>query len=68
MPSLGVDRLLPMDLYTSVVSSVLFPLHERLKHHDSVGVRKQMEHDQWLPAAELRALQVARLRKHGASK
>ena len=32
-----------MGFYTSLVSSALFPLHERLKRHDSVSVRRQME-------------------------
>lgn len=32
-----------MSLYTSLCSGLLFPLHERLKHHDSVAVRKRLE-------------------------
>lgn len=52
-----------MGLYTLLVSSLLFPLHERLKRHDSVKVRKQMEQDEWGSAGELRATQVARLRE-----
>ncbi|MCZ4313786.1 phenylacetate--CoA ligase family protein [Comamonadaceae bacterium G21597-S1] len=51
-----------MSLYSKAISSLLFPVHERLKGHDSVAVRKQMEKDQWLPGSELRALQVQRLR------
>ena len=51
-----------MGLYTSLVSSLLFPLHERIKRHDSVKVRKQMERDEWLSAEQLRATQVRRLR------
>lgn len=52
-----------MSLYTTSISSLFFPLHERLKKHDSVQVRKQMEHDQWLPRSELDALQIHRLRE-----
>lgn len=51
-----------MSLYTEFVSSLLFPLHERLKGHDSVAVRRQMEQAQWLPADQVEALQSARLR------
>lgn len=51
-----------MDLYTPFVSSVLFPLHERLKHHDSVALRQQMEDVQWWPAERIAAFQLQRLR------
>ncbi|MDB5936847.1 MAG: capsule biosynthesis protein CapK [Massilia sp.] len=50
-------------LYTSVVSRLLFPLHERMKRHTTVSVRKSMEESQWWPAAELEALQLKRLRR-----
>jgi phenylacetate-CoA ligase len=49
-------------LYTSVVSRLLFPLHERMKRHTTVAVRQSMEQSQWWPAAELEALQLKRLR------
>jgi phenylacetate-CoA ligase len=52
-----------MSTYTGFVSSLLFPLHERFKGHDSVVVREQMEHAQWLPADQLAALQLSRLRE-----
>jgi len=48
-------------LYTSFVSSVLFPLHERLKHHNSVALRREMEDVQWWPAERIAALQLQRL-------
>ena len=51
-----------MGLYTSFVSSVLFPLHERLKRHDSVAVRRQMEEVQWWQTERLAAFQLQRLR------
>jgi len=51
-----------MNFYTSFVSSILFPLHERLKHHDSVALRKQMEEVQWWPAERIAAFQLQRLR------
>ena len=48
--------------YTSLVSRVLFPLHERLKQHSTVAVRRGLEDSQWWPAERLRALQAERLR------
>jgi len=49
--------------YTTLVSKALFPLHEWLKGHDTVDVLREMEQNQWLPPADLKALQVDRLRK-----
>lgn len=49
-------------LYTRLTSGLIFPLHERLKRHDSVAVRQAMEQSQWWPAERLQALQVERLR------
>jgi len=48
--------------YTRLVSSVLFPLHERLKHHDTVAVRKDLEQSQWWPLERIEALRTERLR------
>ena len=36
-------------MYTTVCSRALFPLHERLKGHDSVAVRQRLEVSQWWP-------------------
>jgi phenylacetate-CoA ligase len=51
-----------LNLYTRLVSGLLFPLHERLKKHSSVSVRQDMEVSQWWDAARLEALRLARLR------
>lgn len=51
-----------MSAYTALVSGLLFPLHERLKGHASVRVRRELEHTQWWPPEQLAALQVRRLR------
>lgn len=51
------------NFYTSLISNALFPLHERIKHHTSVSVRKRMEESQWWPRDKLAALQLQRLRK-----
>ena len=49
--------------YTSVAADLLFPLHERLKGHTSVAVRKSLEESQWWPAGRLEELQLSRLRR-----
>jgi phenylacetate-CoA ligase len=49
-------------LYTTIVSSLLFPLHERLKRHDSPKLLRDMETVQWLPATEIASLQLTRLK------
>jgi len=51
-----------MNLYTSIVSHALFPLHEAMKRHSSVHVRRQMEQSQWWSAGQLRTLQFMRLK------
>jgi phenylacetate-CoA ligase len=48
-------------LYTSFTSGVLFPLHEKLKRHSTVSVRRRLEETQWWSAEQLQALQVRRL-------
>jgi len=50
-----------MGLYTSLVASLVFPLHERLKRHDTVSIRRQMEEAQWWSAERLQAFQLQRL-------
>lgn len=49
-------------LYTSLVSSVLFPIHELVKRHDSVAVRRTLEDSQWWAVERLQAFQTQRLR------
>lgn len=50
------------DLYTKAVSNIIFPLHERLKGHDTVQVRRRLEVSQWWSWDKLEALQFERLR------
>ncbi|MBN9694952.1 MAG: phenylacetate--CoA ligase family protein [Zoogloea sp.] len=50
------------DLYGRFVSRVLFPLQERLKHHDTVRVKEGMEDSQWWPRERIEALQLKRLK------
>lgn len=49
-------------LYTRLASGVMFPLHERLKHHDSVAVRRRLERSQWHSPAQIADEQSQRLR------
>lgn len=51
------------NLYTALVSKLLFPLHERVKGHDTVAVRKQMEKTQWASLEELEQLRLRRLQQ-----
>lgn len=49
-------------IYTRVVSSVLFPLQEQLKRHNTIAVRREMERSQWWSADQIRQWQIDRLR------
>lgn len=49
--------------YTALVANLIFPLHERVKQHSSVAVRKQLEQSQYWPEERLRELQLTRLRR-----
>ena len=49
-------------LYTTITAGLIFPLHERMKRHTSVAVRRGLEVTQWWSEDELRALQLDRLR------
>lgn len=50
-------------MYTRLCSSLLFPLHERVKGHSSTALRRELERTQWLPPEDLSQLQLARLRR-----
>lgn len=49
-------------LATRLVSSVLFPLHERLKGHDTVRVLRRLEESQWWPPRKIAEEQARSLR------
>ncbi len=51
-----------MNLYTKFVSSFIFPVHEKLKKHETVAVRREMEKTQWLTQDEVKSLQLKRLK------
>ena len=52
-----------MNLYTKFCANILFPLHEKLKGHDTVKIKKSLEKSQWLSQDELKLLQLRRLKK-----
>lgn len=47
--------------YTHLVSGLIFPLHERLKGHETVAIHKRMEQSQWWDTPRLQAMQFKRL-------
>ncbi len=51
------------DWYTILAASIFFPVHESLKKHSTVQVRKQLEQTQWLSPVQLKTLQRQRLKK-----
>ena len=53
----------PGDWYSALVSELLFPLHERLKGHDSHLRLRELETTQWLDATKLAELQLRNLRR-----
>ena len=51
------------ELYTKLISNVIFPLQERLKDHNTAAVHRQMEQTQWWPRERIEALQLQKLRQ-----
>lgn len=45
----------------NLVSKVLFPIHEALKHHSTIDMLNELERSQWLGRDELKAIQQAKL-------
>ncbi len=50
------------DIYTKFIANAMFPLHEKLKGHNTVAVCKEMEHTQWYSVEKIKALQLSRLK------
>ena len=48
--------------YARLVAHGLFPLHERLKRHDSARLLRRLERSQWWSAQQLERWRLARLR------
>jgi len=51
-----------MTVYTDLVAHVLFPLHERFKHHDTVHRQQALETSQWWEPEKIATLQARNLR------
>ncbi|WP_372628140.1 phenylacetate--CoA ligase family protein [Arsukibacterium sp.] len=51
------------NLYTQLVSKVLFRLHERLKGHTTYNMLARLEQSQWLTAPQIAQLQQQRLQQ-----
>lgn len=49
-------------MYTNLIASIVFPVQERLKRHDTVRIRRELEASQWLAPEALAALQLTRLK------
>jgi len=52
-----------VSLYTALCSRFLFPLHERIKGHDSVALRSRLEESQWWSPERLADERDGRLRE-----
>lgn len=65
MPSALVSHALlgTKSWYTGFCSSLLFPLHERIKGHSTLAVRRALEESQWWPAERIREQQLHKLRE-----
>jgi len=50
-------------LYTKFITSCVFPLHEKLKKHDTVAIKNAMEESQWWSREQLLTYQNERLQK-----
>ncbi len=51
-----------MNAYTALISKVVFPIHERLKSHTTLEIRRTLEKSQWWSAQEIANFQLKRLR------
>lgn len=51
------------NFHTKLIANGLFPLQEKLKGHDTVAVRREMDESQWWPAEKLEPYRIKRLRE-----
>ena len=56
-PSDSVEK----DLYTRMISSCLFPLHEMMKGHSTTRFLRELERSQWLSHSDIVAIQSQKL-------
>lgn len=50
-------------IYTRVIAGLVFPLHEAVKGHSTVRVRREMERSQWWTPDRLEQLRITRLQE-----
>ena len=50
-------------IYTALVSKFLFPLHEWLKKHDTVAIKRRLEQSQWFTRDKILSAQDKRLQE-----
>ena len=50
-----------MSLYTRFIANLVFPIQERLKQHDTVRRKRELEKSQWLSTEQILALQQDKL-------
>jgi phenylacetate-CoA ligase len=58
-----VNQVRRPGFYTRLCSSLLFPLHERVKRHDSTARLRALEASQWWPRERLEQHRLERLRE-----
>ena len=58
-----MGQMMLSKLYTALVSSLLFPLHEYLKKHNTVEIKKLLEKSQWQSRAQIEKNADARLKQ-----
>ena len=51
------------NFYTKFISSFIFPLHERIKKHQTVQIKNSMNKSQWWTQEEIEQLQISRLKQ-----
>ncbi|KKO49305.1 capsule biosynthesis protein CapK [Arsukibacterium sp. MJ3] len=49
------------NVYTKLISNILFPLHERLKSHTTYNMLARLEKSQWLSPEQINTIQQQRL-------
>lgn len=52
-----------MNVLQKVIAGLFFPLHEKLKDHNTLAVHRALEQSQWLSPSAIEALQLANLRR-----
>ena len=50
-------------LYTWLIANFCFPIHEFLKRHHTVSIRKELEITQWWNKSQIEQLQLSKLKK-----